>query len=220
MNNLELLIKRAGFSKQEFARKRGVTPETLSRHMHGRINMTVHDAEKYAEILECDPIHVLFPISRVPVIGTAMMDYRHGSKDKTTVKRMLVQPPKYCLEIPDYYRENTCAMTWASKENYEGAWAFWKDAVSIYNQDPIQNNYVCKSTFQNMALCRLEEAIEVEGFVSDLIKGMVYPQPNGTYSIFHSLEDTLIEKVKLIWATPLLTVVMRPDLRRIKMVDL
>ena len=51
-NNLENCIRKAGKAKKEVAAAKGVTPETLSRHMHGRIQMTMLDAEEYARILD------------------------------------------------------------------------------------------------------------------------------------------------------------------------
>ena len=40
-NNLEVMIAKAGMTKREVASLKGITPETLSRHVHGKIQMTL-----------------------------------------------------------------------------------------------------------------------------------------------------------------------------------
>ena len=55
------IIKQSGYTRKEIAEIRGVTPETLSRHIHGHINMSIHDVEAYAKILKVSPQSILFP---------------------------------------------------------------------------------------------------------------------------------------------------------------
>ena len=50
-NNLDKKIAESGMSKKEVAAAKGITPETLSRHVHGKIQMTLQDAEQYGKIL-------------------------------------------------------------------------------------------------------------------------------------------------------------------------
>ena len=47
-NNLFDIILQSDYTNKEIAEQRGVTPETLSRHIHGHINMSIIDVEKYA----------------------------------------------------------------------------------------------------------------------------------------------------------------------------
>ena len=68
-NNLDAMIARSGMSKREVAALKGITPETLSRQIHGKIQMTLADAERYAKILDCSPQDVLFALPPVPIIG-------------------------------------------------------------------------------------------------------------------------------------------------------
>ena len=52
-NNLHKMITSSGLSKREVAALKGVTPETLSRHISGKIGISLDDAEQYARILGC-----------------------------------------------------------------------------------------------------------------------------------------------------------------------
>ena len=56
-------------SKKEVAAAKGITPETLSRHVHGKIQMTLQDAEQYGKILGCAAQDVLFATNPIKVIG-------------------------------------------------------------------------------------------------------------------------------------------------------
>ena len=78
-NNLENCIRKAGKAKKEVAVAKGVTPETLSRHMHGRIQMTMLDAEEYARILNVPVQRILFKEEPIPVIGDCLIKEKQFS---------------------------------------------------------------------------------------------------------------------------------------------
>ena len=73
-NNLLDIIQQSGYTNKEIAAKRGVTPETLSRHIHGHINMSIQDIEAYAEILKVTPQSILFNESPIPIIDECYVD--------------------------------------------------------------------------------------------------------------------------------------------------
>ena len=54
-NNLDEMIGLTGMSKKDVAELKGVTPETVSRHIHSKISMTLQDVDDYARILKCQP---------------------------------------------------------------------------------------------------------------------------------------------------------------------
>ena len=64
-------------SKKEVAAAKGITPETLSRHVHGKIQMTLQDAEQYGKILGCTAQDVLFATNPIKVIGNWVLDEHH-----------------------------------------------------------------------------------------------------------------------------------------------
>ena len=67
VNNLKTIAKRAGFTGKALADERGVTPETVSRHMTGRVRLSLEDAGDYAAILGCTPEEILFDADRKSV---------------------------------------------------------------------------------------------------------------------------------------------------------
>ena len=75
-NNLDAVIRASGMTKKQVAKAAGVMPETLSRHIHGHVQMTLENAEKYAEILGVDIAKVMFQNPPTPIIGRS-----HITKD-------------------------------------------------------------------------------------------------------------------------------------------
>ena len=65
-NNLNKMITASGLSKREVAGLKGVTPETLSRHISGKIGISLSDAEQYARILGCTAKEVFFAADPMP----------------------------------------------------------------------------------------------------------------------------------------------------------
>ena len=68
-NNLDKMIRAAGLQKKVVAERKGVTPETLSRHIHEKVPMTLRDAEDYAEILGCTPHQISYKSDPVKIVG-------------------------------------------------------------------------------------------------------------------------------------------------------
>ena len=77
-NNLFDIIHQSDYTNKEIAKLRGVSPETLSRHIHGHINMSIRDVEKYAEILKVRPQDILFKDDPIPIIGECHADQGSG----------------------------------------------------------------------------------------------------------------------------------------------
>ena len=82
-NNLEAMIQKSGMAKKEVAALKGITPETLSRQIHGKIQMTLADAERYAKILDCSAQDVLFPLPPTQLLG--MCSINKGGRIKRDV---------------------------------------------------------------------------------------------------------------------------------------
>ena len=68
-NNLDKKIAESWHVKKRSGGLKGITPETLSRHVHGKIQMTLQDAEQYGKILGCAAQDVLFATNPIKVIG-------------------------------------------------------------------------------------------------------------------------------------------------------
>ena len=51
-----------------------------------------------------------------------------------------------------------------------------------------------------------------------LLFGVVYPEPGGTFTVHNVLNDKIRKGLKLEWASPLLSVCLRPELRQVEVV--
>ena len=57
------MIAQSGKSKAQVAQEKGLTPETLSRHIHSKIQITLKDAEEYAEICGCTVYQIILQLN-------------------------------------------------------------------------------------------------------------------------------------------------------------
>lgn len=68
-NQLKQWARQRGISGQELAEKRGVRPETVSRHMNDRTEMSMHDYTEYAQLLDVDVATLIVEPIPMPVFG-------------------------------------------------------------------------------------------------------------------------------------------------------
>ena len=68
-NQLKQWAKQRGISGQELAEKRGVRPETVSRHMNDRTEMSMTDYTEYAQLLDVDVATLIVEKIKTPVFG-------------------------------------------------------------------------------------------------------------------------------------------------------
>jgi len=217
MNNLEALIRKSGYSKKEFADLNGITPTTLSRHMHEKVSMTVKDAEKYGEHLNVDARTVLFPSTKVPIILERHIFIEDG-EEFTQYKHLT--PTTKALIIPANYNDELVALHWNIHRSYTGDWKCFDGTYNLYPRFPIEKNFIDKSCFQNQSLCKLKEPTLVHGKLQDFVAAQVFPQPNNRYTLYSGVSVVDIRDVELDWATPLITMIVRPELRGITEVSM
>ena len=218
-NNLNQMISLSGKSKAQVAQEKGLTPETLSRHIHSKIQITLKDAEEYAEICGCSVYEILFITKPVPIIGKAHIHHPNIIlRDFTTTEKRFGNAYAFMSNT-----DEVCFMRWTISDDYSGPWEHWNNTLTSLLLDPIQNNYVHKECFQQMSLCKLAEPVHVKGLSSgyerNWLAGILYPQPRGLYTIEMKAEDEVVSNVKLEWATPELAYVTRPELRNIIVKD-
>lgn len=205
-NNLENCIRRSGKAKKEVAAAKGVTPETLSRHMHGRIQMTMLDAEDYARILNVPVQRILFKNEPIPVIGDCLI------KEKA-IQRTLHEPQKYQAYIPGAFRDDNACFTWKCENPYQGIWYDWDGCIQLVKHSPIVDKFVDPAAIQHIAAVKTKRPIEVDGEEMTIIAGVLYPQPKGLWTVHNGKMDIEYKDLELEWATPMTAVIFRPDLR-------
>jgi len=221
-NNLDAMIARSGMSKKEVAALKGITPETLSRQVHGKIQMTLADAERYSKILDCSPQDVLFALPPVPIIGYAKI-VRCEETDETCPPGGVRVDHEICagkkrgkVYLQTYMQTNTAAVIWSAEPGYSGLWEEWKNAVEYIEREPIEQSFVSEASIQHEAYVLLEEPIVEGGVETRLTNGIVYPEPGGLYTIHNNNTGMQLRGQKLVWASASLSVSFRPKLRGVE----
>ena len=210
-NNLENKILEAGLTKRDVAAQKGVTPETLSRHMHGKIQLTLSDAEQYASILGCTAQSILFAAEPVPVRGTVNV-----LNDGTT-ERIVYPDAVGFVHMHDVFPEPVFAAKWETGGEYNGAFIDYIGGLSLYLLDPVDKGYVDQRCMQHVCWA---SALNIEGEDGPkVIAGTLYPEPGGKFTIHEAYDDIMHRGLKLEWATPVVQVIFRPDLRGMEIID-
>ena len=218
-NNLDAMIARSGMSKREVAALKGVTPETLSRQIHGKIQMTLQDADRYAKILDCTAQDVMFATPPVPIVGyckivkcnpdahdcppTGVRIEREISAGKTMGK----------VYLHSYMQTDTAAVLWSAEDGYSGLWEQWKSAVNFIERSPIEQGFVSENAIQQEAYAYLENPVQEFGIDRRLVAGIVYPEPGGLYTVHNNDTGLSVKGQKLLWASASVSVSFRPNLR-------
>lgn len=214
--NLAAKVIRSHLTRKQIADAKGVTLNTLQRHMKGAINLNIEDAIDYGKILGCKAQEIMFVNEPIDIIG-----HNYINADESIDREYYGSATTKQAFIPDYYIENTAAFTWECDPDYDGIWYEWHRAIQVVLKDPIVNNYVDKRCIQNLSNVRLQEPWFCEKYntTHEIAGGILYPAPGNKYTIHSPKNDYLIENVKLVWATPQIQVIIRPDLRGCEIVD-
>jgi hypothetical protein len=223
-NNLNKMIEKSGLQKKVVAERKGVTPETLSRHIHERVPMTIQDAREYADILGCAAYEIIFETQGTPIIGHShiyedgkisrnlYLDLEKESDDSNSLKKL---DWAYSHTHLSY---KSAIMRWSMDAKYTGPWAYYGKAHDYVMLDPILNKYVHEECFGKQAYCYLKNPYPCphEGEVH-LVAGMLYPEPGGVYQIVNGDVGWHLKEQELVFATPLVSVSLRQRLRGVTM---
>lgn len=214
-NNLDTIIRASGMTKKQVAHAAGITPETLSRHIHGKVQMTLENAEMYAEILGVSVQKIMFIHPPTPIVGEALLD----SSDVTT--RTFYNTWSRGVQIKSYLGDDICAVQYRSTPDYAGIWYEYVNALCFYLKRPILEHFVDKNCVQNSCLVMLEDEIKLPNqSTTRLLGGVLYPEPGNLYTIDSPKNGINLRGLKLVWATPYLSALFRPDLRGVTYVDI
>jgi len=215
-NNLEEMIIRSGLARKDIAAIVDVKPETLSRHIHGQIKLTVEMAEEYAKALDCAAYDVLFSAKPLPIIG-----HCHQHADGKISRKISANKKVGKIYIDNYQEKNSAGIIWSVDKDYRGVNISWQNAIEIVHLSPVLKNVVSEHSIQNDSYVRFVNPEPEIGDETDDINmycGHVYPNYDNTHTVFNPASQRVLKDRELRWATPVLSVVFRPDLRGIKIV--
>ena len=215
-NNLLEIIKQSGYTRKEIAEIRGVTPETLSRHIHGHINMSIHDVEAYAKILKVSAQSILFSEAPIPIIGECHVD------SGGLIHRNFNAKHKQVVYLPDYFDAPLVAVSWSCADDYTGPWYEWNGALAFLLNEPIEKNIIHTGCIQKACLVKVKKPVNLEGIKTpqDILGGVLYPEPDDLFTLHAPKQNFTIKNLELSWASPMTSVIFRPDLEGCRIVDL
>ncbi len=215
-NNLQAMIARSGMSKREVAAIKGVTPETLSRHISGKIGISLNDAEQYAKILGCTPQEVFFASAPIDIVGTNLLleNDAGGKKSKEGFKwqRQLTNEGKQYFPLGlTSGLDGVGAWHTQIDKTYTGRFNFMQNIIELVLLEPIQKQYVSPQQCAGR-LCYVElyDAHKCTVEVTNIVQALVYPNPDGTHTLVNVFGLGTIENKVLKWATPVLSANMMP----------
>ena len=218
-SNLNHMILRSGLTKRVVAEEKGITPETLSRHIHGKIQLTLNDAEDYSKILNCTPQEIMFKSNPARILG-----YIHYTKTSEHSVDWLEYRKKNNAKYPggDVYLPSpnpfeVGAVLFNIPEDYDGPWIDYKDSLCVVQLDPIKKGYVSKDSIQQASYAKIKGG--------EVLHGHIYPEPGGTYTVYNPWRQDLLSGetemqrgLSLDWAAPVIASFWQPSLRGIDIV--
>ena len=140
-NNLDKKIAESGMSKKEVAVAKGITPETLSRHVHGKIQMTLQDAEQYGKILGCTAQDVLFATNPIKVIGNWVL----GDNDHPYIEP---EARDCSIYLNSYYQVETAAIATKLPKDKPFHHEMWDGQIEIIDYRPALAGEVSTDCYQ------------------------------------------------------------------------
>ena len=207
-NNLDAMIRRAGLLNKEVAERKGIRPETVSRHISGALQFTLKDAEEYAVILGCTAQDVLFVQNAVPLFGTLNQDLVH-------VRSITEKAISYYIPYP---LSDDKRIVLADHTSQFKKWA--NGRMYIFSNLCIEKQAVDENCFMRLSIIKIKDDPHVRF-------GVCYPDPSGKFAIgFNSDTHTDTDQgasrpktkysvkrgLELVWATPILSCIFQPDL--------
>ena len=205
-NNLATMIAKSGMRKKDVAHAKGVVPETISRHCNGQLQFTLRDAEEYARILKCTPQDILFAQTATPVFGYM---------DEGVVTPLTAENAEsyYCPWVKVVNNIIICNHSHPDKQ-------FLNGTFYLFNDESIKKREVNQGSFMKLSLCKFKNE-------NKIVTRVVYPEPGGTYTLAPMMQNkqgeapmkdqtlperTILNKIELTWATPILSAVYQPEL--------
>ena len=193
-NNLKYFIKLAGMTNAEVAAAKGIAPESVSRHISGRSQMSIRDAIDYANILQCQPEQLLFEQAPVPVVGEILDGAQTRLYDAEDQWEM--QPPS---SIPP--GAALFSRVWPDQPIFDGAF-------SLVDIRPMKSKTVPQEVLGRYGVVKFTDN-DGEKLI---MHGAIYPMPDNRFTIQHMYSARLWTSVEIDWACPNLQLIHRPEL--------
>lgn len=197
-NNLDEMIKRSGFAKKKVAVLTNNTPETVSRHIHGRTSMRQEDVDLYAEVLGCKAHEISYVNAPIPIIGAWRVCAETNNLKIATRFQVYQQYWKKAVCLPGTYDEDFAAIMWDLDDGYRGEFNSYRDCVTLVRLQSIAEGV----NIDRKAIMRPAYIMTKNGV---LISGVLWPQhDNDKYTIANVVgvpeENRVLKDIDVAWA--------------------
>lgn len=217
-NNLSVMIARSGLNKKDVGAAIGVAPETVSRHMSGNIQINLKLAEEYAKVLNCMPQDILFATKPLKIL---MHNHVHENGDISrvlageTCPRTKGRARSGKIYLNHMFQVKMSAIVWTMDKEYIGVKETLREAISIVRSDPVQQKYVDEACDKRPCYFLGKNSNDQS---ADIGYGVLYTEPGNLFTVVDCNTGVIQRGLELIWATPHISTVLRPDLRDINIV--
>ena len=217
-NNLSVMIARSGLPKKDVGAAIGVAPETVSRHMSGNIQINLKLAEEYAKVLHCMPQDILFATKPLKIIIHSHV-HADGGVSKVLAGQVCPRTKGRAKSGKIYMNHMLQAKLGAvictMDKEYTGYHEEYRNAINVIKSDPVRQSYVDESCEKRPCYFLVKEtgvAAPTVGY------GVLYPEPGELFTVVDTNTGDIRRNLELIWATPHISTVFRPDLRDINII--
>ena len=114
------------------------------------------------------------------------------------------------------------AISWSCADDYRGVWYEWNGALAFFLNEPIVKNTIHIGCIQKACLVKVKKPIKVKGIETPqgILSGVLYPEPNDLYTLHVPQQKFKFKNLDLSWASPLTSVIFRPELEGYRIADL
>jgi len=194
--NLNRMIKESSMKKVQVAAAKGITPQSLSRHISGLHKITLKDAEEYAAILQCNVKDIVQ--DRHPLELFGIMDDNYMSNDKgSIIVRDASQAKVYiynALDLPDNY---TCVRRDLTVSN-----RYLNGTLSFFSNSNIQASRVCPGIHSKKSIVKMKDG--------RIWLCVPWENSDGTYRLQAISTNNMSESTQLIWGTQITLEILAP----------
>jgi len=216
-NNLDEMISLTGMSKKDVAEAKGVTPETVSRHIHSKISMTLQDVDDYARILKCQPHEIAYNSPPIPILGVWYTDpvtkkckliNRFQKNGKTFSKKG--------IHVHGNYNEDWACIYWNLEQNVRSPYRQYHNALTMIKIGSVADNKIDQNAIMNECYVLTKEGV--------MLSGVLWPQHHNDFYTLTDVvgvpeENRILTDLDIQWAAPVAWLLVQRRLETVCMVD-
>ena len=231
-NNLEKMIELSGMKKGEFAEATGHAPGTISKYIHGEISIPNKELPKFAKLLNCSAMEIMFRQPAMPLLAVNRANFRYVYDPAHPAHKEYMDQSKlrviwrFVAEYNAKYRNkvvymdhsfdpNVMCVLWDLDVNHPDSpdefldYAWLDGAIELVDFTAMIENRIDQNAINHHSYCMTEDNV--------LHYGVLYKKvPNARTWSVHSRLFTEQHDLNVRWACPSLGLITRPELRNIR----